>query len=340
MKRTLFVALPILLFLTVLILPNSQAHAASATCAASPAIGPVGTLFSINCSGFGPDEPTFAWVTEPDGATFSYGSNFAGPNGASKTDALGNVTYRFATRDGDFVFSLGEWAMTVKTASAIGIGRFTVTGGTEGVSGATLANVDGTIVGSGFAPFEFVTVWIDYPNGDCSANWLAGPGLSSRGYGTFKTDGSGGFAFVFAPDEIWDCSGTYHLVARGNTSGLGAETYWTSPNHPQTESATLVASPDKVLGILGFISFAGSGYAPLEFVTCWETTPQGAVLPLETNKANGSGEISFGFHTGANIMGVIPSEGALGEWAATCRGNSSGRIGIARFTVIGGLVDP
>jgi len=34
------------------------------------------------------------------------------------------------------------------------------------------------------------------------------------------------------------------------------------------------------------------------------------------------------------------SEGALGVWAISCRGDTSGKIGIANFTLTGGVVDP
>lgn len=340
MKRTLIIGLGALVFLAALFLPNAPANAASATCISTPPAGPVGTVFVITCSGFLPGEGAFAWVTEPDGATYSYGPAFAGSLADAKANGAGVVTYRFPTRNPANAASLGGYALTVKTPSAIGIARFNVGGGTEGVSGAALKTVGGTIVGSGFAPFEIVTVWLDYPNGDCSATWFAGPGLSGRFYANVKADAAGGFSLVVQLDTTFDCAGTYHFVARGNISHRGGETFWSTPNHPETESATLVADPDKVLSFRGFISFRGAGYAPSEAVTCWQTTPQGGPLPLATYKANGAGEISFGFQTGADYGFVTPSEGALGEWATTCRGNASGRIGIARYSVFGGLVDP
>jgi hypothetical protein len=342
MKRTLFIALGTLLFLSALLAFSTPAVAAMATCTASPGSGPVGTIFTITCTGFQPGEATTAWLTEPDGATFSYNPSFAGADAVSKTDASGSAAYRFPTKSPFGAVALGGWALTVKTASAIGIGRFNLTGGTEGVSGATLRNVDGTIMGSGFAPGEIVTVWFDYPKGDCSATWFEGPGLSTVLYADYKTDAAGAFSFVFDPFGVvkTSCMGTYHIVARGNTSHRGGDTYWSSLNHPVTESAGLVASPSRVLSFRGFISFSGSGFAPSETVTCWETSPQGAVLPSDDHKANGAGEFSFGFMTGADYGSVTPSEGALGDWAMTCRGNSSGRNAIARFIVFGGLVDP
>ena len=340
MQRTFLLTIIAVSLLALLMLTGAPAQAASATCVSTPSSGRAGTVFTVACSGFQPGEQTNAWMTEPDGATFSWSGPFGGPFANGKADATGTVVYGFPTGYKDYKYVIGEWAMTVKGAATIGIGRFTVTGGTGGVSGATLTNVNGTIVGTGFAPFEVVTVWFDYPNGDCSANWWAGPGASSVTYGNFKTDASGSFSFVFRISPVWDCAGTYHIVARGNTSQLGGETYWTTANSVETETAVLVASPSAVFALGGFISFSGSGYAPFDGVNCWETTPQGGVLPVANVKADAAGDFVFGFHTGANYGVVVPSEGALGEWAMTCRGGTSGALGIARFSVFGGIVDP
>ena len=40
------------------------------------------------------------------------------------------------------------------------------------------------------------------------------------------------------------------------------------------------------------------------------------------------------------VMRPRASEGALGEYAMTCRGITSQNSGIARFTVTGGMIDP
>jgi hypothetical protein len=340
MRRILVLSLSTIFLLLLLALPSTTLFAASAPCTATPDSGPVGTVFTITCSGFVPGEQTNAWMTEPDGATFSWSAPFGGPFATGKANGAGIVTYGFPTGSQNEKRSLGDWAMTVKGSTVIGIARFTVTGSGEGVSGAVLTNNDGIIIGTGFAPFEIVTVWVDYPNGDCSANWWAGPGFSTVTYGNFKTDASGSFKFLFAWNPIWNCTGTYHIVARGNTSHLGGETWWTTPNYPETETASLVATPDAVVSLGGLISFSGVGYAPNEIVTCWQTTPQGGVLPEANYKADNLGHIAFRYHTGADYGIVVPSQGALGEWAETCRGNQSGATGIARFVVFGGAVDP
>lgn len=336
--KVLMIVLGTVLLFALLVVPSTPASAASAPCVSSPAIGPLGTTFVVTCAGFAPGESVYVWLSEPDGSAEGWG--------AVKAHSDGSATFSFQTRyDYGFVTwlpSLGEWAATMKGKSAIGIGRFRITGGTEAVKGATLAVVDPsipTLVGSGFTPGEIVTVWIDYPNGDCSGAWDGWFyfGESTESYGNFKADSAGNIAFTFFKPHDTVCYGTYHLVARGNTSGLGAETWWSTPNHPTSTNATLVANPSSVASLGGFIAFTGSGFAPNTAYTCWETTPQSAVLPVWDDKTDSAGNLSFGFRTGTFVQDH--SEGALGQWAVTCR-DGAGNTAIARFSLFGNTVDP
>lgn len=342
MKGLMIVLGTVILF-ALLVVPSTPVSAASALCTSNPASGHIGTVFTITCTGFEPGETVFSWLTEPDGSA-------EGLTGA-KASATGLVTISFDTRHNfGFVIwanSLGQYAITVKGKSAIGIARFSLGGGTEGVKGATLAVADPSIptfVGTGFAPEEIVSVWFEYPNADCSGNWGFGLpgnwfyyGESTESYGNFKADSAGNIAFVFFKPHSDACFGTYHLVARGNTSHLGAEVWWSTPNHPTTTNATLVAHPSSVLSLGGHITFTGSGYAPNSGFTCWETSPQGAVLDDGGDKTDSAGNLSLGFRTGDGAQDH--SEGALGQWSETCR-DVAGNIGITRFWVYGGIVDP
>lgn len=342
MKRTLFLVLGTVLLFSLLMVANSPANASglAALCSSDPASAPAGALITVTCEGFVPGEITNAWLTEPDGNAFSVSG--IGIND-SKADAKGVVVYRFLTGGSDGKASLGTWAMTVKGKNVIGIARFRLTGGTEGVSGATVTIVGSELFGSGFAPNEIVTIWFDFPNGDCSGNFDEGPGTSTA-FGTdVKADASGNistFIPLGPPGGGFDCAGFYHIVARGNTSHLGGDAYFKTPNHPVTTSAFLTASPSLVLALGELITFSGSGFAPLESVNCWETTPQGAVPGADDVKADASGQIAFGFHTGFNGMGFMVTEGATGDWFMTCRGNVSGRTAIAHFRIVGGIIDP
>ncbi len=339
MKRLLFVLVAVL-FLALFAVPSTPARADSsllAGCFSTPSSGPVGTVFAVTCTGFAPEEMVTAWATEPDGMVWAF-------RGA-KVGKDGSITYVMPTHFGTAALALGEWAFTLKgaTSGLTMIGRFTVTGGKAGVSGATLfINSKGFVTGTGFAPFETVTLWVDFPNGDCSGTWFTmfvfgEPGLSSLWAGDIKADAAGDIAFQFGVSTFY-CQGQYHIVARGNTSGIGGETWWTTTNHPVTTSALLVASPSTGFLVDDFITFTGSTFGANEPVNCWLTNPQGRVTNLGTFKTDAAGNFAFGYPTG--LMSVV-GEGPVGEYAATCKGANSGLTGIARFTLTGHpVVDP
>ncbi len=347
MKRFLFVLCTVL-FLALLVVPSTPASADSSLtrgCTSSPSSGPIGTVFAVTCFGFNSEEMVTAWATEPDGMVWTM------PGGKVGKD--GSITYVLPSRvyGGTAAISVGQWAFTVKgaTSGLTMIGRFTVTGGKEGVSGATLlADKDGNVFGTGFLPNETVSVWIDFPNGDCSNTWF-GPflgqtiGLSTLSVGEIKANSAGDILFQFGVGSLW-CQGTYHIVARGMTSGIGGETWWSTPNRPVGGGALLVASPSTAFITNGFVTFAGTLFGANESVSCWLTNPQGRVTFLGDFKTDATGSFAFGYPTG--VFWVSPplgpyGEGPVGEYATTCKGATSGLTGIARFTLTGHtVVDP
>lgn len=173
------------------------------------------------------------------------------------------------------------------------------------------------------------------------------------------------------------CEGPWHFVARGNTSHRGGDAWLTVVGNPISNTASLSANPGVVSAMLDHISFSGSGFGVQEHVSCWITSPQGQVtgypfpLPVEYSQptafqrthpilSDASGNIAFDFVTGSvyqklditsndntgtttetlTTINPIASEGALGQWAMSCRGDSSGRTAIAGYTVTGGITDP
>ncbi len=203
-------------------------------------------------------------------------------------------------------------------------------------------------------------------------------GIGAFAFDSVKADGGGNAstqAFFFSVA----CEGDWHFVARGNSSGWGGDTHLTVIGNPITTNATLTASPGTVTALFDKVWFSGSGFGANEHVTCWLTSPQGQTLsfpnalffdisfpPLLTQKSrqlfsDGGGNISFDLVTGSIyykidaalvVTGVgsfnfedtdyipVASEGALGTWYMTCRGDSSGATAIAPFTITGGFVDP
>lgn len=260
-----------------------------------------------------------------------------------------------------------------------------------------------TVSGSGYTPGEIVSFWWDPPQGGCSNLTTHSSydlivdyppffdvdarvaqnssyffyGVQALGNAKAGSDGSVEFAIYFYP---YDCEGVYHVVARGNSSGAGADTHVTLIGNPISESAWLSAAPNVVHALFDRVAFSGSGFAAGEHVTCWLTSPQGQtqaipgqgyangtfsvpgiyeVIKDQQVRADNGGNFAFDIVTGAYYLNIdgryivfgtdvgnttitepYQSEGALGEWAATCRGDSSGKTAIARFTVTGNILDP
>lgn len=338
-----------------------------AGCWSDPAEGPVGTVFTVHCAGFSPDTMVWPYYVEPDGSATALCYGFFNTSGCQfKTDENGSISFTFNSKQGNWAAALGTWTVVVEKTGLAGAvleraqAGFRVTGGTEGVSGAHVwASADAvqkgdwvTIYGSGFAPYEIVNLWWEFPNGDCSSmtghfaptfNFRYFYGASAVGIDEVKTNAAGEFASsgFFVP---WDCEGKYRFVARGNSSWNGGETWVTVTGHAVETNAWLTASKSTVTAINDPISFSGWGYGANESVTCWLRSPQGQVLPIyhyPEIKTTASGTFSFNTFTG----GVYPgwnffSEGALGNYAMSCRGNLSGATAIAEFMVTGGIVDP
>jgi hypothetical protein len=356
MKRTLFVTLGTALFLALLLWTSRTASAANTTCVSNPSKGNIGTTFTLSCTGFVPGEHAFAWFTEPDGHVFALNSL-----SDLRADSSGVVSVSFPTtltglattlggslREVHANLALGQWAATVKGSSAIGLAYFWLNGGTEGVSGASLnVTSSGFVTGNGFAPGERVEIWYDYPNGDCSgicvSTWglypdkPGGMGLSTVTYGSVTASSAGSIAFQFALGST-ECKGTYHIVARGNTSHNGADGWWTTPNVDVTTNATMIANPTSTSAWRGSIQFFGSGFNANSHVFLWQTTPQGQVIAEGSVPTGSAGTFVFTLDTGDDLGFAASSEGALGQYALTASDGT--HTAIANFWIYGNITDP
>jgi hypothetical protein len=438
MKKLVFVLVALLaLFALVAVPPATTFAAADATCTSDPSSGPVGTTFVITCWGYTPAAHVYAYLVEPAGvATTLFG------DGSIKVAEDGSITYVQSSNFGNVTLATGTWGFV---AEELGVGpnavlhrgetTFTITGGTEGVSGAALSASPSTInkpevayshfsitpfnlafqnfseavvlSGSGFAPYEMVTVWVEPPQGGCPSltsheAWKEGLVLygliairqewefstpiydsyGSQFFGNLKADASGNVSGTAYFTSL-ACEGVWHFVARGNTSWWGSETLVTVIGNPVSTNAWLYADKTMVTGLFDTVHFWGSGFGAKETVSCWLTSPRGQaigfpipefvtfkiVVPgvgeqyfLDNGiRADEGGSIAFDLLTGSvaidatqvvTIPGFGPitdslsqrypiqSEGALGEWAMSCRGDQTGNTAITHFTVTGGFVDP
>ncbi len=434
MKRVLLVLGAILFLLGLAVVPHTNAYAAAdATCSSDPSSGPVGTTFVITCWGYTPNSYVYAYMVEPAGvATLVWNGS-----GAIKVREDGSITYTQPSKYGnDFALQVGAWGFVAeelglaKTVLHRGETTFTITGGTEGVSGAALSASPSmvhkpekaygrlalgpfnlltqesgevaTLSGSGFMPGEIVTFWVEPAGGGCPSmtrhtsinagivvptvgalfasedeNTPIYDGVGSQLMGDLKAD-SGGNVTTQIAFTSYACEGAWRVVARGNTSGHGAETAVTVIGNAVATNAWLSADPTAASAMYGVVNFSGSGFGANEHVTCWLTSPQGRTIgyPEEywltysisgmflRNQpivSNADGEIGFSFVSGSyyaktketlilggvtqyalnsTVLDPVQSEGALGEYAMSCRGDSTGSAAIARFTLTGGFVDP
>lgn len=363
MKTRLLVLIAAFALLGLGAMVAPTAHAGTqATCWSDPTSGPIGTVFTIYCAGFSRDTILNTYYVEPDGTAVAWFE--------PKTNESGSVALPFYTKFGtEAAVSVGTWTAVVdekglaNSIIAHAEVTFRVTGGTEDTTGAKVwtdpAKVTPgqslTVYGGGFAANEVVSLWWEYPNGDCSSftyhDWIFNTpgerGLSSLILGDAKADANGSFVFQFGFNPS-ACEGAYRIVARGNASGLGGESWVTLNGNAITksDSASLYASPTAVAGAAQWVYFTGSGFGANSPVTCWLKTPHSQVTLVDQlwqkpTKTDGNGNFSLSIYTGSLVPDfIIQSEGALGVYTMTCKGELSGAIATADFTVVGGTFTP
>ncbi len=255
--------------------------------------------------------------------------------------------------------------------------------------------------GSGFMPGEVVSFWVEPAGGGCPSmtqhnsvnaglvvptvgglfinadiNQPIYDGVGSQAFGDIKADAGGNVSAQVA-FYVYACEGPWRFVARGNTSGYGAETWITVIGNTVATDAWLSADPTSASAMYGVVNFSGSGFGANEHITCWITSPQGRTIGYPEEyyltyslpgiyqrdraiMSNASGEINFSLVTGSyyeksnitlivggvsqsaqdTFLNPIQSEGALGEYAMSCRGDSTGSTAITHYTLTGGFVDP
>lgn len=371
----------------VFLMQTRAVSANNATCLSDPQTLHVGAHATIQCAGFSPDTSLWAYAVEPNGAALAINGTpfFNNLGGPLKSDAQGNVTFTFQTRLStdfaldasgiDYYAQLGDWTFVVQQLAPGGKvaqqaqARVHVNGGAESVGGAHLSIAPDTVVkgsdttfsiyGSGFGANEVVTIWVEQPawcSGRVQHYAYGAPyaqffvsGVSTLFWDDAKTDAAGNFVYTdFLAVNV--CDGERHFVARGNTSGRGAEANLLVMSSAVDENAWLDVSPNVASALDATITFHAQGFDGNEMLSCWTTTPDGRALAFPYDgvmaelKTDSSGSAQFALTTGAVHNALVPSilgsEGALGEWNMSCRGNTSGRVGIARYVLTGGVIDP
>lgn len=356
-----------------LIASPAQAAKGSWVCAVSPGSGPVGTTFTIACSGFTPNRTVNIWANEPDGRTS--GLNIYGffPTNVG-VDGKGVVTFNFATMiPGFFAVGAGDYIFTIRQPTLDGGGASDVIamvtvhvrGSTGVLKGATLSSKSlgfqrdpfsvgplqqFEIMGTGFVPGENANVWVTQPPAAfCSGlgidqltlGTLAGNGSSIwSAPGTVSADGSGDIDFVisFRPSA---CVGVYQVSVRAPRSGIGGFTNVTvtGKGAPTGGNGTITVTPDRVLAFHSLHTVSGSGFPADTNLNCWYTRPDGRVLFFINFNASTDASGSFSVQSVLDDFPPFTST-EPGWWHVTCATPSQSASGVGKFLVVQGFVDP
>lgn len=175
-----------------------------------------------------------------------------------------------------------------------------------------------TLAGSGFSPGEIVSVWITYPD------------YRVFGVAEIEVNGDGAFNYPYLPDFLgatFTPTGRYTYTAFGQSSGreVYAVIDVAIDQAPGTSSGvTLTVEPRRDSQGSYFV-FRGTGYAGGEEVAVWLRYPDNTVADMGRVEAGPAGEIEYVLYAGGS---------AVGRYALTARGLTSGGNGIAEFDLL------
>lgn len=378
MKR-LIVCIAILAAILLLAPAANVSAGSNADCSVSPHNGPPGTVFKFWCSGFSPNTYVNVWTVDPSGVAQN-GPAVPGAPESIKTDASGNASFVWDSPGGQGSYYLGfypifsvEFGTWTWYVNELCYGKPCVVGSAAVHIDSVAVNITGaelhvspelgyagetvfTVTGSGFTPFEMVTLWESLPPMcDASSQIFS---ASAAWDGDVKAD-AGGNIFATWGYTPGYCLGEYSLTAREVKSQRGAIATFRLTGKPIAptygNSDTLTISPNTVnaaASVLQYIAtVSGSGFHPGEVVSCWITRPDNAVaaaIDLSRfgfdTQADASGHIAkamVGSDLSSNIdNGPVVWSAISGTHRITCRGNASGVTQLGTFQVVGNTFDP
>ncbi len=366
MSRVYLLLLALSLTLGLFILAPHTASAENGVCIASPASGPVGTVFQLTASGFDPNANLWLYAVEPGGTAFS-DPVFGGFGGGARSNANGVVSFSFNTYFHAYGRSigraLGQWTLVAQQTGPGGVTlhqancvvQITSGGGTH-LTGALLTvnpvsapiGKELTVLGSGFAPNEIVNLWVTPPPG-CSGYGfeLDGflylyTGANAHSQADVKTDREGNFVYLLPTFSYLTCPGQWAISAYAPGSHAGGIATYELTSYTVGNGALLTVTPSHAFIRGSTLYFSGSGYSANGNASCWETRPDGSVRPSGTYKASDAGIIAFTLTTGLDdaSFDVHYSEGGVGVFTMTCRDNATRATGQASYTLTGMVTDP
>lgn len=293
----------------------------------SPSGGNYTTVFCLFADGFKPYEEIALWVGLPDGTVESFGDTFAtGSGSVGHTEGYAGYACFFGSptwHDGE-VLAVARGKSSHHEASA----KFLYDGGfadPDGpgvhvtlVPGAPRDTPYITVAGSGFKPYERVSVWLGNPDG------------SVQNFGDLDADGWGKVYLAFSP-TFRPGPGDYTIVVR-SASGIEYSSRFTFPgvNNPLPDSGVRV-NPDNGTYQTSII-INGAGFDPFEWVNVWVALPTGEPYDLGTLSASAEGRV-------LTLWLAYPGE-PFGVYTVVMVGQSSHRRYTATFDIHPIPLDP
>jgi hypothetical protein len=206
-----------------------------------------------------------------------------------------------------------------------------------------------TVTGSGFAPLEWVNLWVSPPY-NCSSFAFGEPAVipyqyaaaSAFAQANVKANIAGQFTYNLPTLSVFNCTGEWAITAYAPSSGSGAIAHYTLHGKTVPGGAWLTVSPTTATTLGSTLFFDGSGFTPGGTASCWLTRPEGNVRFVTDLRVGGGGDITFTYTTGfqSDALGMYYSEGSIGAYAMTCRDNSTGVTGETSFVLNGLISDP
>ena len=225
-------------------------------------------------------------------------------------------------------------ALVIVLALPVGVAFASEEGATLRVVGTTTADINGqsvaaavqgdmvTLEGTNFRFDELVGVWITFPDGRVL-------GLDNE---NVRANKAGAFTTSLRLDGQF-ATGLHRISARGKVSGRGgiaSMMLMGGGGLPATVGTQLRFIPESAPQN-GSLEMYGSGFAAKENVSLWMTRPDGIVISLGYVQVCNEG--LFGMDL------ALPASLPIGQYNLTARGNTSGNVTTAQFTVRSGA-DP
>lgn len=353
-----------LLAAVMLMAAPTQAASGNLVCTVDPGTGPVGTTFTIACTGFSANTILNIYAVEPDGRASGLDIYGFFPTSV-KTDKTGSAAFKFTTEfPGEFSVPPGNYVFVVHELGVGGVVAeahipITVQSAQRPLIGALLSSefvstddahtVWYEIAGMFFNPGEAVNIWITQP----PAAQCSGLGIDQLSLDTLA---GGGSSLWIAPTTVWAdadgnidfmvgfrtsaCRGEHIVSARALKSGIGGQVpVLVQGFSTRAANAFVTVTPGQVPAFNSFHVVSGTGFPANVGVNCWYTRPDGRVLSfINVNaKTDASGSFAVG-----NVLDDFPPFTSTdpGTWWVTCATPNRSALGQTSFQVFALMSDP